>query len=238
MEQLRISGKNLGQLALASFCPRCFWLKQKMGNKLPWQIFPGVFANIDSYCKNLVDGYWAAHDRIPRWLDPAENLDRPIPAPGHQQFWVVDEATNIKLTGAADAIFRTIEGEFVILDFKTAKYTPAQDELLPLYETQLNSYAYIAERRGISPVTGLGLVYCEPMTKLTEEQVTAMVKSSGFLMPFNVKGVPLRREPEVIVPPLLRKVREIVDSPVPPAGRDGCKDCERVEALVALLRCK
>lgn len=163
-------------------------------------------------------------------------MDRPVPAPSHQQFWIVDEATNIRLTGAADAIIRTKDGEYVILDFKTAKYTHAQDELLPMYVTQLNSYAYIAERRGITPVTGLGLVYCEPVTKLTEEQVSSMVKSNGFLMPFNVKGVPLHLDPETMIPPLLRRVREIVDSPKPPAGRDGCKDCERVDALVRLVR--
>jgi hypothetical protein len=236
MEQLRISGKTLGQLALASFCPRCFWIKQRLGNKLPWQIFPGVFASIDSYCKNLTDGYWTANDRLPRWLDPADDLDRPVPAPSHQQFWIVDAETNIKLTGAADAIIRTKDGEYVILDFKTAKFTSAQDELLPMYVTQLNSYAYIAERRGITPVTGLGLIYCQPVTKLTEEQISSMVRTTGFLMPFVVKGVPLRLAPEEIVPPLLRRVRELVDSPKPPAGRDGCKDCERVDALTELVK--
>ena len=235
MEQLRISGKTLGQLALPSFCPRCFWLKQRLGNKLPWQIFPGIFASIDSYTKTLVYGFWEAHNRLPKWLDPTEEFDRPIPTPGHQNFWVVDDATNIRLTGAADCILRFFTGEYAILDFKTAKYSPAQDELLPMYQVQLNAYAYIATRRGISPVTGLGLVYCEPMTKLTEEQISAMVKSNGFLMPFNVKGVPIHLAPEEIVPPLLRRVREIADFPLPPAGRDGCKDCERVESLMSLL---
>jgi len=27
MEPFRISAKNLGELALPDFCPRCFWLK-------------------------------------------------------------------------------------------------------------------------------------------------------------------------------------------------------------------
>lgn len=235
-EQIRISGKTLGQLALLSFCPRCFWLKQKLGNKLPWQIFPGIFASIDSYCKTIVDGYWEATDRIPKWLDPSDTLDRPVPAPGHQHFWILESETNIKLTGAADAIFRLVDGEYVILDFKTAKYTSSQDELLPLYETQLNAYAYIAERTGISPVTGIGLVYCEPVTRLTEEQVAEMVGQDGFLMPFKVKGLPLRLDPEQIIPPLLRRVRELADYPVPPDRRIGCKDCERVDALVALVK--
>ena len=36
MEQIKISAKNLGQVALEDFCPRCFWIKLKMANKLPW----------------------------------------------------------------------------------------------------------------------------------------------------------------------------------------------------------
>jgi len=38
--QFRISAKNLGELALSDFCPRCFWLKLHI-RQLPFQIFPG-----------------------------------------------------------------------------------------------------------------------------------------------------------------------------------------------------
>jgi len=41
--QIQISAKNLGELAMPSFCPRCFWLKRRLSNKLPFQIFPGIF---------------------------------------------------------------------------------------------------------------------------------------------------------------------------------------------------
>jgi len=53
-EVLRISDKNLGALALPDFCPRCFWIKMKTGNKLPFQIFPGIFSSIDAYTKHVV----------------------------------------------------------------------------------------------------------------------------------------------------------------------------------------
>jgi hypothetical protein len=42
---LRISAKNLGELALADFCPRCFWFKLKVENHLPFQVFPGIFSS-------------------------------------------------------------------------------------------------------------------------------------------------------------------------------------------------
>jgi len=47
MTKLRISAKNLGELALSDFCPRCFWLKLH-AKRLPFQIFPGIFSSIDA----------------------------------------------------------------------------------------------------------------------------------------------------------------------------------------------
>lgn len=236
MTQLRISAKTLGALALPSFCPRCFWLKMKLGNKLPWAMFPGIFSSIDSFTKNLVYGYFEANDVLPRWLDPTGELGRPIPCPGSQRFFVDDPATGIRLTGAADAIIRTLDGEYLILDFKTARYSRHQDELLPMYQVQLNGYAYIAQRTGLNPVTGIGLVYCEPVTKLTEEQLAAVVKSDGFFMPFKVKGVALPLDPEAIIPRLLRKAKDILDLDRPPQAAEGCSDCQRLAALAVLTR--
>jgi hypothetical protein len=53
-KQIRISAKNLGELALHNYCPRCFWLKLKLNNRLPFQIFPGIFSAIDSYTKDVI----------------------------------------------------------------------------------------------------------------------------------------------------------------------------------------
>lgn len=236
MNQIKISAKTLGALAMPNFCPRCFWLKMRMSNKLPWQIFPGIFASIDSFSKAVVYEYWEAHGVLPRWLDDGgELLGRPIPTPGHQTFWADDFETGIRLTGAADAIFRTLDGGYAILDFKTARYSQHQDDLRPMYETQLNGYAWIAEKRGFSPVTAIGLLYCEPTIRLTEEMLPRLVKRNGFLIPFKVKGLPLRLETETI-PVLLRRAKDILELAKPPGSADECKDCERIDVLAALVR--
>jgi len=44
-DQFRISAKNLGELVLSDFWPRCFWLKLNT-RQLPFQIFPGIFSLI------------------------------------------------------------------------------------------------------------------------------------------------------------------------------------------------
>ena len=56
------------------------------------------------------------------------------------------------------------DGSHLIVDYKTAKFTAHQDELFPMYEVQLNAYAVIGEQKGIAPVSGLALVYTEPVT--------------------------------------------------------------------------
>ena len=92
-----------------------------------------------------------------------------------------------------------------------------------------------AERCGYSPVTGLGLVYYEPRTTLEASDVDDVLLEDGFLMPFAAHLVELPLEPEKVIPPLLRRAREILDSPEPPSGTEGCKDCVSVDRVVDLL---
>jgi len=65
----------------------------------------------------------------------------------------VDTATGVRLTGVPDDIFVLADGRYFIIDYKTARYTGAQDALLPLYRVQLNGYAHIFQELGM----GVGL---------------------------------------------------------------------------------
>jgi hypothetical protein len=229
--QLRISGKNLGQLALADFCPRCFWVKMQCGNKLPYEIFPGIFSSIDKYTKKITNLHFERHQRIPQWFDGFGNLGQPIAVPHHSVFRIVDEATNILLTGVPDEMLRQTDGSLFIADDKTARFTGHQDELLPMYITQLNAYALIAERINLGHVIGLGLIYHEPQTDIGQDDIDSVCTGEGFSMGFVAKLLPIELRPSMI-PPLLQRVREICDMPTAPAGRDGCEDCQRLNRLV------
>jgi hypothetical protein len=134
----------------------------------------------------------------------------------------------------ADEIIQTKGGSYFIIDYKTAKYTSSQDELMPMYEIQLNSYAYIANRGTFSPVSGIGLVYYEPSTDLTSELIDSVLMDSGFQMPFTSHLHPLKLDPDAMIPPQLQRVRDIVDQPKPPDGLDGCEDCENLNRLIRL----
>ena len=113
----------------------------------------------------------------------------------------------------------------------TARFGNGQNALLPMYVAQLNSYAYIAERIGIRPVSAIGLIYYEPQTDLTVENIDDVMMSNGFSMGFKAKLVPLALDPERIIPPLVKEVRRIADLDQAPRGRQGCKDCERVDTI-------
>ncbi len=235
MTEITISGKNLGALAVKSFCPRCFWIKMRCENNLPYQIFPGIFSSIDSYTKKVTNIHYERDGMIPKWLSSFGNLSRPVKSPHHSKFFIVDNKTNIRLSGTPDEIFQRKDGSYFIADYKTAKYTASQDELLPMYEVQLNAYAYIANRGEFSPVSGLGLVYYEPDTDLTSDILDPVLLENGFYMAFRSKLHPIKLDPENMILPLLEKVRTIIGTPSPPARSNGCKDCASIDRLVSVL---
>lgn len=77
----------------------------------------------------------------------------------------------------------------------------------------------------------LGSLYYEPITDLDGTDSDSLIKVDRFLMEFSPKLKSVKLEPEIL-PPLLRRVREICDLPECPAGRPGCRDCSMLENLV------
>jgi hypothetical protein len=228
---IRISAKDLGAVALPSFCERCFWLRMKCRGKLPFQIFPGIFSSIDSYSKTVTAGYFRKHARVPRWFDGFGELGAPIKVPGWSKFCTVDNDSDILLTGVPDEILEHPRRGLWIGDYKTARLTDAQDELLPMYEIQLNCYALIAKAIGMGSVYGLGLLYYEPVTALGGEDPDIMIRDDSFLMRFAPKLKPVKVDLERI-PPLFRTVRKVCDMPECPLGRPGCVECSNVTRML------
>jgi PD-(D/E)XK nuclease superfamily len=230
--QKQISAKTLGSLALPGFCPRCFWI-QRHAKKLPYQIFPGIFSSIDSYSKRLVHGWFDIEGRPPRWLERIGKVKSYRNPPSAANFYIVDKETSIKLTGAPDGILIKEDGSLVIIDYKTARFTAHQDELLPMYEAQLNAYAHIGKQVWKEPVSALALVYTEPVTDDASARDAANRSDNGFRLPFIANIVPVDMKSS-LVPDLLSRAKHILDSPAVPAGRDGCQDCESLARLLEL----
>jgi len=228
--QVTISAKNLGELALPDFCERCFWLKLRLENKLPFQIFPGIFSSIDSYTKNIVQGFVDSNGEFPVWLGDLGELVGYQKPPHFSKFNILDNESNVLLRGSPDGVFVRKDNSYLIVDYKTAKYTEKQDQLLPMYEVQLNAYVAIGEQCGLSPVSGLALIYMEPVTHSDAVVDSANYRDDGFAMGFTAHIHEVELNPSSI-PPLLVKVREIHELSNAPDGCDGCKDCQILERI-------
>lgn len=222
---LRISAKNLGHLALPDSCPRCFWIRTHC--KLPYQIFPGIFSSIDCYTKKVIHLHLDQTGALPTWLNGFGDLGKPIPVPHFSKFFVIHPETGVTLTGVPDEMTESKAGLW-ILDYKTAKFTGNQDSLLPIYRAQLNGYALIAETLYQKPVAGLGLIYFEPVTDIGTAE--GLVDSVGMSMGFRAKLLPIERDHE-LVPSLLAKAKAIHELPLPPVGRNGCRDCDLIATI-------
>lgn len=230
-EQVRVSGKNLGALDQPDCCLACYWYRLKLRFSTPWSFFPGIFSTFDVYTKRIVHGCFDQTGAPPAWLAELGVVGYVEP-PHFSRFNLVNERYGILLTGAPDAVFVREDGSYLIADYKTAKFTHAQDSLLPTYRVQLNAYARIAEACDFSPVSALALIYLEPQTG-DDVEVADGCREYGFDISFAAHVLPVALDAG-LVNPLLARVRELADMPLAPPGHPGCKDCARIAGLLSL----
>lgn len=229
-----ISATELGYYASSRFCLHCAWVRRHVKN-LPFQSFPGIFSTIDRYNKLIVRNHFDREISLPRWLDQLGKVERCVNPPHWSSFKVLDEESGITIRGEADGIFQMSDDSYTILDYKTSKYSSAQRGMLKAYEVQLNAYAYIGERLGLSPVSRLALVYMEPVTDEQTIQDPRLIDDKGFSMGFEATVVDVPLRPDQLIPPLLRKVNEVGEMDRPPVALPGCKDCEALGSLIDAL---
>ena len=230
-----ISATELGSYASSRFCLHCAWVRLHV-KKLPFQSFPGIFSTIDRYNKLIVQNHFERERALPTWLQQLGEAGTCVNPPHWSSFKVLDEKSGVTIRGEADGIFQMSDGSYTIVDYKTSKYSPAQRGMFTAYEVQLNAYAYIGERLGLSPVGRLAPVYMEPVTDEQTTQDPSLIDDKGFSMGFEATVVDVALRPDQLVPPLLRRVKEVAEMGQPPAGGSGCKDCEALDSLISAVR--
>ncbi len=212
-----IGAKDLGSLALPEFCPRCFWFERHFG-PFPMR-FPGIFSVIDSVSKKSVSRSFFQRKKLPDWLNipdvkevlSVEDVGKVEAYQNRKYLIILHKESGLILKGTPDGIFKLNDGTIHIVDFKTARYTQKQNELQPLYEIQLNSYALLAHK---FPVSKLSLVYCEPNSELEND--------TDFNLKFSSTIVPVELNTKAVLG-LLKKAKEIIDQKNPPSARPGCR---------------
>ncbi len=233
MAALTISAKNLGDFAVPGACPRCQWVKLRV-KPLPYQTFPGIFSSIDVYNKRVVHQYHDREGRMPRWLDSLGHVKGYVEPPSYRKFSFHNDDLNVTIRGAADGIFEMADGSYTIVDYKTSRYTPGQERLMPIYQAQLNAYAYLGNRLGFHPVSQIALVYMEPCTGEVAAANPQMVNGLGFTMELQATIVPVDLDPEGTIPALMARAKEVFDMAGPPEPNKRCRECPAVFNLAAL----
>jgi len=230
LQQLTISAKDLGAFAYADPCPRCLWIQLHV-KKLPYQMFPGIFSSIDRYNKLVVNRFFLRQGRPPAWLASVGDIAETVEPPTYHKFSVVHEETGVTLRGEADGIFRLRDGSYAIVDYKTARYTPGQEKMLPQYHAQLNGYAYLGNRLGFFPVSKIALVYMEPVTDQATASLPQSVNDKGFILSLAAKVVPVELEPDKVIPMLLQQASALYKLPSLPTSSKNCKDCQALSDM-------
>lgn len=234
MEQIRISAKAIGELMLDDFCPRCFYIKLHC-KKLPFQIFAGVVSSLDSYEKKVINNWVFMRKqggRVPEFFNMLDVTGSMKP-PHWSKFKCEVPKHGITMTGMCDAIFILNNGHLHITDAKSAKWTENQKKILPLYNAQLNGYAYIASKdAGLPPVDSLSLIYFQPQN--SDAEAESNTAEFGFHMAFKPKFVPVEIDIKSL-DPLLERVRQIYDGDLPDSAK-GCKDCVALNDVVSVLK--
>jgi hypothetical protein len=208
-------------------------MRAKLGWKSPWAIMPGIFSSIDGFSKRAILASYETNGHFPPWIAGKWADVRPLKSPHHSTFRLTDPETGIVLTGVPDLILGLPRRGLAILDLKTARFSDHQDFLLPMYQVQLVGYALIAEGLGMGHVEALGLVYGEPPANDANKGLDALVSDVGFSMPFKATAEPIELN-RALIPPLLRRAKEILEMENPPHGQDGCGDCKMVEEMARI----
>jgi len=209
-------------------CPRCFYLEQRLGIKIPSG--PGFSLNnaVDALLKKEFDIRRVAGSPHP--LMAAYGIDA-VPAPHEQlEIWrenfkgvrVIHAPTNFEMFGAIDDLWINPKGEYHIVDYKatsTTKEITLDDQWKRWYKIQAEFYQWLFRARGFC-VSDIAYFVFANATKdraafdaKLEFEVTIVryIGNSGW------------------VEPTLEKMKKCLDSIAPPPPNPDCEYCHYIE---------
>ncbi len=134
-------------------CPRCFWLHRNKGIAQPEGIVSRLANRFDIILKNYCDIYRKIGELPPIF---GKKLRGKLENPFQEKYFYDYDDPSIKLgtgkytfEGRLDDCLITDEGKYAPIDFKTASSDPREKkEILPAYQNQMDSYAFLLEKNG------------------------------------------------------------------------------------------
>jgi hypothetical protein len=233
---LEISPRNLGLILLALFCPRCFWMLMRMRFHGPFDHGGGaLFTYMEQIERAQVDHHLETTGRLPKEFSPFCDIRARAEFPKHWSKFRYQHKSGVILYGVPDDIFTLADGSsLVVIDYKTAINKGEDDPFLPIYNSQVVGYCDIAENGlDLGKVKKAGLIYWEVQRTGVIEDPSDHYERGKVWVPFVPK--PLEFDIDyAFLDPMLKEAKKLWKSDSAPAGREGCKDCKKVDALFAL----
>ncbi len=196
-------------------CPRCFWLQVNLKIYQPEGIVSRLANRFDGVIKRYFDLYRGTPDLPPL---VAGQIHGHLESPFQEKYFVtINEKYGF--LGKLDECLIGPDGKYSPVDHKTASSDPKQRELIPAYQFQLDSYAFLLDHNG-KPSSGQGyLIYFYP--------AEGKELHAGFPMEVTVKT--LTTDPARVRPAVDRAI-DILEHPLPVPAPD-CPFCRYVETV-------
>lgn len=191
-------------------CPRCFWLQYHKKIRQPEGIVSRLANRFDKVIKRYFDLYRPQGELPPMIADQVQGkLQYPF-----QETYFYNYNDKYGFLGKLDECLVTKNNKYTPVDHKTSSSDPNTRELIPAYQTQLDSYALLLEKNG-RPTTGIGhLIYFYP----NEGQDL----HNGFPMQITVKT--LKTDPQQALTELMKAIK-ILEGKMPGPAKD-CPFCD------------
>lgn len=196
-------------------CPRCFWLQVNMKIYQPEGIVSRLANRFDGVIKRYFDLYRGSPDLPPL---VAGQIDGRLESPFQEKYFATIN-DRYGFLGKLDECVVRGDGTYTPVDHKTASSDPTTRELIPAYQFQLDSYAFLLEQNR-KPTSGVGhLIYFYPAEgeKLHE----------GFPMQVTVKT--LQTNPGRVRGEVLQAIA-LLDGPLPTSAPE-CPFCIYVKTV-------
>ncbi|MBI2984426.1 MAG: PD-(D/E)XK nuclease family protein [Candidatus Kerfeldbacteria bacterium] len=196
-------------------CPRCFWLQYNLRIYQPEGIVSRLANRFDGVIKRYFDLYRGTNELPPLVAGQVVGrLESPF-----QELYFATLNQRYGFKGKLDECLVRPDGRYTPVDHKTASSDPNTREIIPAYQFQLDSYAWLLGQNE-KPTSGLGhLIYFYPAESQHLHQ--------GFPMEVTIKTLTTK---PTSVRPILEQAISLLEGPLP-APADDCPFCLYVEQV-------
>ena len=222
------------QLNLFTECPRCFWLVNRFGVKLPKALPFALNSAIDGLLKAEFDTHRAA-GTLPMILSALQGQARLFRHAAQLQAWRnnfqglrwTDPATGHTLFGAIDDLLEFPDGALAVVDYKSSGSSAST--IYPSYQLQMDVYTYLLRQMGYRTAPACYFAFF------------LVVKDGGFngRLPFREELVTVVPDPER-VPALFARAVALAQADQLPNSGATCDLCrwsrEAGQVVSPLLR--